>query len=1130
MNYNSFRTAIANAIDSNGVKAITGKILQDAILSVIDALDLGSLYLGEATTTTRPSSEANGFYLALQTGTYTHFQISVAKGEVALIVKTDSRWKKQVLMVMPYIDPVSKHWIVNGEDSGVLAEGQQGQPGTPAESPFKGWFNTDNIPTTGQEGDYCYVDDDGTTKVWRWNPNAEPPAFEETADIPDTDHTQTFASNESVNQVAIDGSKLVNPVNTADPNKPVLAKAEDVMQLKAKLEGVTASEEKIVLTENNVPNTPGTISGVTGDFVPGSSSSTNRVLTVDVTQVTALRFLGLVYKTEANSGFAFWDENDTPIWSKKFDFGASSSTVKEYRLDVPKEAKYFKLTLPYSYSAFANANFYCYTYSGASIKEDFKSLDIRIRGLTFQEEYVYPLKSRVLDGKFVNGDTGALGTYSDVTQGKVFQTEIDTDIVESIRFLGRTTTSTSTNTGYALGYYEDGHELDETYWHTVYCSRWELVSGTATAKEIILNITDELKAAKYFRTCYVSATLVTVDNFYCYLQRGIRALNAGDFASTLYPDGKNAVLGKDAAVVIDRRTRKSNILSKYVGKTLSWTIHSANNVWESTTYSSSTLIYINKEDIGKTLKVVKDPLMNTHFAFLKSQGTLGETPPYADGTGLYLLTSSNGKKEISVEIPADATIIYVKLSDGTTSRNSFGPKSMEIISSEESIVASNMFVNDYEDTYIEEDNVIGRTGDKLYRIKQGIDYRIILSQLPDRKIGNGVDYLAEDGVTVLGSDYSDDEITTETLIEMEALNIPNDCVYIRVRYSYGSDSTTVSRKGIGALMKPLVDDGSIPTNKCVYCVSKIYTDAKPTGYDGESSEQLPVWSAWAFMLPLNTSSFTHGKKFPVVSWFHGSSTGLSPDHFGNYNNFDSTSMPFAIRQLGCIVFDINGYGISYKVDDKARHWGCPMAVATAKRAYEIIVNRFNGKRGFLNCGWSMGGAIAKSYAMTYPEDVIACALFAPSEIGGNGRFHNPESGEDYHVSEESMAHAWGYASYQDMYADHTMSPFVGYSPCVKPHVINQDGTIRKIQDNEFLTSDSISENLDIFVGNFPVEVRVWAGTADDQVPYYFAPWFVNTVRNAGGNATLRTCVGAGHSLFADYKNEILSYFKSKIIK
>jgi hypothetical protein len=42
------------------------------------------------------------------------------------------------------------------------------------------------------------------------------------------------------------------------------------------------------------------------------------------------------------------------------------------------------------------------------------------------------------------------------------------------------------------------------------------------------------------------------------------------------------------------------------------------------------------------------------------------------------------------------------------------------------------------------------------------------------------------------------------------------------------------------------------------------------------------------------------------------------------------------------------------------------------------------------------------------------------------------------------------------------------------------------------------------------------------------------VRNAGGNATLRTCVGAGHSLFADepegYKNEILSYLKSKIIK
>ena len=57
--------------------------------------------------------------------------------------------------------------------------------GQNAVNPFKGWFTTANIPTTGQEGDYCYVDDDGTTKVWRWNPNAEAPAFEETADTPD---------------------------------------------------------------------------------------------------------------------------------------------------------------------------------------------------------------------------------------------------------------------------------------------------------------------------------------------------------------------------------------------------------------------------------------------------------------------------------------------------------------------------------------------------------------------------------------------------------------------------------------------------------------------------------------------------------------------------------------------------------------------------------------------------------------------------------------------------------------------------------------------------------------------------------------------------------------------------------
>lgn len=341
MNYNSFRTAIANAIDSNGVKAITGKILQDAILSVVDALDLGALYLGEATTTTRPSSEANGFYLALQTGTYTHFQISVAKGEVALIVKTDSRWKKQVLTVMPYIDPVSKHWIVNGEDSGVLAEGQQGQPGQNAVTPFKGWYDPDEIPTTGQEGDYCYVTDNGTTKVWKWNPDAEPPAFEETADTPDTDHTQTFASAESVNQVAIDKSELVNPVNPADPTKPVLAKAEDVMQLKAKLDGVTASETKVATIEDWHPD------GSSRGYYNNGNWQTNdnfKSIRVDVSGCNTVRFLG--YNHHFNTftpQYVFFNDSNNPIggYHEYYDSTMEDGKNVELIVSVPNGAKYF---------------------------------------------------------------------------------------------------------------------------------------------------------------------------------------------------------------------------------------------------------------------------------------------------------------------------------------------------------------------------------------------------------------------------------------------------------------------------------------------------------------------------------------------------------------------------------------------------------------------------------------------------------------------------------------------------------------------------------------------------------------------------------------------------------------------
>lgn len=114
----------------------------------------------------------------------------------------------------------------------VLPKGEQGDPGQNAVNPFKGWFTTDNIPTTGQEGDYCNVSNTSVTPhtvtIYRWSTAQN--AFVDTSEVPDTANGETFASSEELNQVAIDNSHLVNPVNTVDSTKPVLAQAKDVKE------------------------------------------------------------------------------------------------------------------------------------------------------------------------------------------------------------------------------------------------------------------------------------------------------------------------------------------------------------------------------------------------------------------------------------------------------------------------------------------------------------------------------------------------------------------------------------------------------------------------------------------------------------------------------------------------------------------------------------------------------------------------------------------------------------------------------------------------------------------------------------------------------------------------------------
>lgn len=94
-NYDSLKTAIKNVIKTNGNNEITGQLLQQSLLSMINSLGSGYQFVSVATPTTNPGTpDSKVFYIANGNGTYTKFGgLEVTEDEV-VILYYDTVWHK----------------------------------------------------------------------------------------------------------------------------------------------------------------------------------------------------------------------------------------------------------------------------------------------------------------------------------------------------------------------------------------------------------------------------------------------------------------------------------------------------------------------------------------------------------------------------------------------------------------------------------------------------------------------------------------------------------------------------------------------------------------------------------------------------------------------------------------------------------------------------------------------------------------------------------------------------------------------------------------------------------------------------------------------------------------------------
>ena len=142
-NYANLKSDIAGVIRTNNNEEITGDILQEQLLGMVDSLGAGFQYKGVATPTTAPGTpDENVFYIASTAGTYTNFGGKVvADGEVA-ILKYNGSWAKEVTGAA-----TAARVTQLGQKVDEFAQGK-----------FYGYFtNAEDLPTGEEETGFAYV-------------------------------------------------------------------------------------------------------------------------------------------------------------------------------------------------------------------------------------------------------------------------------------------------------------------------------------------------------------------------------------------------------------------------------------------------------------------------------------------------------------------------------------------------------------------------------------------------------------------------------------------------------------------------------------------------------------------------------------------------------------------------------------------------------------------------------------------------------------------------------------------------------------------------------------------------------------------------------------------------------------
>ena len=106
MDWQRLKTAVAAVIKQNGNQDITGKVLQDTLLSTINNIGAGRTFAGFATPETNPGTpDGNVIWFATEEGVYSNFSaLNLTGRNLFMLYNTASGWKYTAIDIGATLD------------------------------------------------------------------------------------------------------------------------------------------------------------------------------------------------------------------------------------------------------------------------------------------------------------------------------------------------------------------------------------------------------------------------------------------------------------------------------------------------------------------------------------------------------------------------------------------------------------------------------------------------------------------------------------------------------------------------------------------------------------------------------------------------------------------------------------------------------------------------------------------------------------------------------------------------------------------------------------------------------------------------------------------------------------------